>query len=160
LTGFDERGERRAREGTRCVVLGCQDPCGSNPARSNGADTQLTARLASLMTRANLTPESSNYRLDGVQIYFVDANGKFTLLGNSVIEGENAGVPLNQSSCITCHRFSSINQDRTDGITLLTSSPVGKPVPLPSKSRIRRDFVWSLGDACFGSAFQTCAPNP
>ncbi len=144
----------------RCVVLGCNDPWGSKPARTTGADTQLTTRLSNLMTRANLAPEFYNYRLDGVQINFVGANGKPTLLGNSVIEGENAGVPLNQSSCITCHQVSSVNQDGTDGITLLTSSPVGRPAPLPSHSWIRRDFVWSLGDACFGSAFQTCASNP
>jgi hypothetical protein len=144
----------------RCVVLGCFDPWGSNPPRTRGANTQLTAQLSNLMTRANLASEWRNYRLDGVQIHFLNAEGKPTLLGNSVIEGENAGVPLNQSSCITCHAASAVNQDGTDGITLLTSSPIGKPQPLPSHSWIRRDFVWSLGDACFDSAFQTCAPIP
>ncbi|HUY20505.1 MAG TPA: hypothetical protein VMV15_14925 [Candidatus Binataceae bacterium] len=144
----------------RCVVLGCFDPWGSSPPRTQGADTQLTTQLSNLMTRANLAPEWRNYRLDGVQLHFVDAQGKPTLLGNSVIEGENAGVPLTQSSCITCHQVSSINQDGTDGISLLTSSPIGKPAPLPSHAWIHRDFVWSLGDACFNAAFQTCASPP
>ncbi len=80
------------------------------------------------------------------------------LLGSSIIEGENAGVPLTESSCITCHSVSSVKSDGTDGITLLNSNPVGKPTPLPSKAWIRRDFVWSLSEACPKSLFQTCAP--
>jgi hypothetical protein len=77
-----------------------------------------------------------------------------------MIEGENAGVPLTQASCITCHAVSSVKNDGTDGITLLNSNPVGPPAPLPSKDWIRRDFVWSLSEACPGSPFQTCASAP
>ncbi len=146
----------------RCVVLGCKDPWGSNPARTSGGpsgNTQLTARLTKLMQDANLAPEWFNYRLDGVQTRYVNENGKPTLLGNSIIEGENAGVPLGQASCISCHAVSSINSDGTDGITLLNSNPVGKPQPLPSDSWLRRDFVWSLSEACPGSLFQMCTSN-
>ncbi len=146
----------------RCVVLGCRDPYGSNPVKTNGGsngNTQLTPALKTLMQQAALTPEWFNYRLDGVQTTFVDANGKPTLLGNSVIEGENAGVPLGQSSCISCHAVSSIKSDGTDGITLLNSNPVGKPVALPSSDWVRRDFVWSLSEACANSPFQTCTSN-
>jgi len=144
----------------RCVVLGCQDPFGSRPVVSHGGAggfTNLSPQLAALMKGANLAPEWTNYRLDGVQTLFVRANGKPTLLGNSVIEGENAGVPLDQASCISCHAASAIKNDGTDGITLLMSNPVGRPQPLPSSAWIRRDFVWSLGLACFNSPFQTCA---
>lgn len=146
----------------RCVVLGCKDPYGSTPVKTNGGpngNTQLTPQLKTLMQQAGLTPEWFNYRLDGVQTTFVTATGKPTLLGNSVIEGENAGVPLGQSSCISCHAVSSINSDGTDGITLLNSNPVGKPVALPSDSWLRRDFVWSLGEACPNAAFQNCTTN-
>ncbi|MBV9307740.1 MAG: hypothetical protein JOZ45_16455 [Acidobacteriaceae bacterium] len=67
------------------------------------------------------------------------------MLGNSIIEGENAGVPLKESSCISCHAVSSIKSDGTDGINLIsTVNPVGPPDPLPSPDWIRRDFVWSL----------------
>ena len=128
----------------RCKVLGCYDPFGSRPAKSNGASTQLTRQLDELMDAANLAPEWKNYRLDGVQTDFF----KPKLLGNSVIEGENAGVPLTQASCISCHAVSSVKSDGTEGINLLNSNPVGFPQPLPSNAWIRRDFVWSLGLAC------------
>jgi len=145
----------------RCVVLGCKDRFGSNPAHSNGGpdgNTQLTWRLAKLMTAANLAPEWRNYRLAGVQVSFVDRKGRPTLLGNSIIEGENVGMPLDQASCISCHAVSSVKKDGTDGITLLTSNPVGKPEPLPTGGWIRRDFVWSLSDACPNAILQTCSP--
>lgn len=139
----------------RCKVLGCEDAFGSVPARTHGANTQLSRRLEKLMDAANLAPEWKNYRLDGVQIFFTE-NWKPTLLGNSIIEGENAGVPLNESSCITCHALSSVKSDGTDGITLLNSNPVGRPDPLPSRDWIRRDFVWSLFEACPGVSFRAC----
>jgi hypothetical protein len=137
----------------RCKVLGCNDPFGSKPAKSKGANTQLTRKLDALMDAANLAPEWKNYRLDGVQTDFFVPK----LLGSSIIEGENAGVPLTQASCISCHAVSSVKNDGTDGITLLNSNPVGLPQPLPSKDWIRRDFVWSLSEACPNSPFQTCA---
>jgi hypothetical protein len=142
----------------RCVVLGCRDAFGSNPPSTKGGpggNTQLTPQLAKLMTEANLAPEWRNYRLDGVQVLFA-RGGQPTLLGNSIIEGENANVPLEQSSCISCHAASSINKNGTDGITLLKSNPIGLPQPLPSSDWIRRDFVWSLSTACPNSPFQTC----
>ncbi len=143
----------------RCKVLGCTDHFGSEPSQTNGANTQLTRRLSKLMAAANLAPEWKNYRLDGVQVFFTD-DRKPTLLGNSIIEGENAGVPLTQSSCIGCHAVSSINSDGTDGIKFLKNvNPVGEPKPLPSDDWIRRDFVWSLVEACPGSPFRpTCGP--
>jgi hypothetical protein len=137
----------------RCQVLGCTDTFGSIPATTHGTNTALTPRLKTLMTAANLGPEWYNYRLDGVQTGFFNPR----LLGNSIIEGENAGVPLTQSSCITCHATSSVKRDGTDGITLLTTNPVGLPAPLPSSAWIRRDFVWSLSMACPNSPFQLCA---
>ncbi len=131
----------------RCKVLGCDDPFGSQPARSNGGNTKLTRALQALMKAANLAPEWSNYRLDAVQTDFYRPR----LLGNSIIEGENVGMNLNQASCISCHAVSSVKSDGTDGINLLaalTTPPVGFPLPLPSNAWIRRDFVWSLGLAC------------
>jgi len=127
----------------RCKELGCTDLFGSRPVQTYGTNTQLTRQLSDLMTTANLAPEWRNYRLDGVQILFTEG-GQPTLLGNSIIEGENAGVPLAQSSCISCHALSSVKSDGTDGITLLNTNPVGNPEPLPSAEWIRRDFVWSL----------------
>jgi len=76
----------------RCKVLGCYDAFGSKPASSKGGNTQLTPSLQQLMDTANLVPERGNYRLDAVQTDFFSPK----LLGNSIIEGENAGVPLTQ----------------------------------------------------------------
>jgi hypothetical protein len=136
----------------RCKVLGCTDPFGSRPVSTHGAFTKLSATLANLMTAANLSTEWKNYRLDEVQTDFLVP----MLAGNSIIEAEAAGVPLTQSSCITCHAVSSIKNDGTDGITLLNSNPVGLPQPLPSNAWIRRDFIWSMFLACPGGA-QACA---
>jgi hypothetical protein len=144
----------------RCVVLGCFDPWGSDPPFSQGGpdgDTELSEPLARLMTQANLAPEWRNYRLNGVQVSFTEPDGRPTLLGNSILEGENAGLPLNRMSCMTCHDLSSIKQDGTDGITLLTSPPVGRPQPLPGPDWIRRDFSWSLHLACPNAGNQPCA---
>jgi hypothetical protein len=141
----------------RCKVLGCSDAFGSAPARTRGSFTGLTPRLEKLMNDAQLAPEWKNYRLDGVQIKFVHPDGKPTLLGNSIIEGENVGMNLKEASCISCHALSSVKSDGTDGITLLTNNPVGEPQPLPSADWIRRDFVWSLLEACPpGSPSQNC----
>lgn len=125
----------------RCVVLGCKDPYGSNPPTSKGARTQLTAALANLMKQANLAPEWLNYRLDGVQTDF-GTKPKPTLLGNSIIEGDNAGNPtlMKSSSCITCHDLSTIN---AQGQHLPINFIVGPPAKLPP-GYVPRDFVWSL----------------
>ena len=132
---------------SRCKVLGCYDLFGSQPARSSGADTQLTPELAALMDAASLAPEWRNYRLDAVQIDFFAPK----LLGNSIIEGENVGMNLKQASCVSCHAVSSVKKSGAEGINLLAAManpPVGLPKPLPSDAWIRRDFVWSLGLAC------------
>jgi hypothetical protein len=124
----------------RCVVLGCNDTWGSNPPTSSGSNTQLTQALADLMTQANLAPEWRNYRLDGIQTDFL-SGGMPTRLGNSIIEGDNAGNPeaMKVSSCITCHDFSTINkQGQSMGPDFLIGLPNIKP------GFVTRDFVWSL----------------
>jgi len=134
----------------RCRVLGCFDSFGSQPAYTRGRFTALTGQVEKLMDDAQLAPEWKNYRLDGVQTRFVDESGKPILLGNSIIEGENVGMDLKQSSCISCHARSSVKNDGSDGIVYLTptNNPIGEPAPLPSSDWIRRDFVWSLLNAC------------
>ena len=146
----------------RCVVLGCTDQWGSNPATTSGAFTQQTPALQALMKQANLAPEWFNYRLDGVQTDFGTASAP-TLLGNSVIEGDNVGMDLKQASCITCHSVSSIKNDGTDGIETLASMPTPPVGPefTPAAGWIARDFVWSLGLACpqvpGGGGLQSCS---
>jgi hypothetical protein len=148
----------------RCITFGaCNDSWGSNPATSNGGPggfTQASPALQSLMTQANLAPEFFNYRLDGVQTDFT-AGGAPTFLGNSIIEGENVGMKMNEASCITCHSVSSIKNDGTDGFNIfinLPNPPVGPQFKVPAGS-IARDFVWSMGFACpdpTGTGEQAC----
>ncbi len=147
----------------RCITFGpCNDPWGSVPATSNGGSggfTKLTPALQGLMTSAHLAPEFLNYRLDGVQSTFVNGSGSPTLLGNSIIEGENVGMTKGTASCITCHSVSSIKTDGTDGITVLGSMPtppVGPQYVVP-KGWIARDFVWSMMLACPDSPTGRCA---
>jgi len=141
----------------RCITFGsCNDPWGSNPATSSGGAngfTALTPALQSLMTQANLAPEFLNYRLDGVQTDFTTVNGAPTLLGNSVIEGENVGMKKNTASCITCHSESAIQKTGTDNIRNLTDK-VGPQFKVPP-GWIARDFVWSMALACPGG-IQSC----
>src|ERR1035437_3002479 len=138
----------------RCTTFGpCTDSWGSNPATSSGGADGFTAQTqatADLMKQGNLAPEFFNYRLDGVQIDFTGADGKPTFLGNSIIEGENVGLKMNQSSCITCHSVSSIKSDGLDGFNTfinLPNPPVGRQYQV-SAGWIARDFVWSMGLAC------------
>lgn len=133
----------------RCQVLGCIDAWGATPAKTSGPSTKLTAALSALMKQAALAPEWLNYRLDGVQIDFVDAAGKPTRLGNSIIEGENAGTPKQMavSSCITCHDLSTIN---AQGQSTHPNFIIGPPSNIPA-GYVRRDFVWSL--ACVVKGF-------
>lgn len=142
----------------RCVELGCSDPWGSSPAFTAGGpsgNTQQTAQIKSLMQAAKLAPEWYNYRLDGVQMLFNNVGNQqianATLLGNSIIEGDNVGMPMLQASCITCHSVSSVASNGADGINFLAAaefSPVGSnqqpPAPTASCKWIQRDFVWSL----------------
>jgi hypothetical protein len=134
----------------RCITFGpCNDPWGSNPATSSGGEsgfTQQTSAVTALMKQGNLAPEFNNYRLDGVQTTFTNADGTPTYLGNSVIEGENVGMTINTASCITCHSASSIKNDGTDGITE-NIFQVGAQYQIPT-GWIARDFAWSLGLAC------------
>jgi hypothetical protein len=144
----------------RCITFGsCNDPFGSNPATSNGGAsgfTQQTLALKALMQAANLAPEFYNYRMDGVQTTFGTAQNP-TLLGNSIIEGENVGMKTGTASCITCHSVSSIKKDGTDGITEINDQ-VGPEYQVPA-GWIARDFVWSLALACPGG-IQSCSSTP
>jgi len=137
----------------RCITFGtCKDPWGSDPAISSGGAngfTKQTPALETLMKQANLSPEFLNYRLDGAQVDFMEADGKTaTLLGNSIIEGENVGLTGGQASCITCHSSSSISKAGVDKGESLTAI-VGTQYKIPA-GWIARDFVWSLGIACPG----------
>jgi len=153
----------------RCITFGpCNDPFGSLPATSNGGVdgfTKQSSELAALMSEAGLAPEFSNYRLDGAQVAFLNNDGSSSYLGNSIIEGENAGLTGNEASCITCHSISSVKNDNTDGLYILlnvTGPLVGPQYEIPA-DWIARDFVWSMALACpdpTKTGLQACTGSP
>jgi hypothetical protein len=136
----------------RCDVYGpCRDAWGATPAVASGAGstTTLTQPLATLMQQAALPASLQNYRLVVAQTTFTLPGGGNIVAGNSIIEYEAAGVPRNQSSCISCHSMSSVNAKGTDGASLFATdpNPMGPAVVLPA-GFITRGFLWSLGLAC------------
>jgi hypothetical protein len=82
--------------------------------------------------------------MKATQIDFVATDGS-TLLGNSVIEPLAANIPIEKSSCITCHGVALFDKSTGAPYTaLLRNSPVG---PLPSYDTSKYasyDFVWGL----------------
>lgn len=150
----------------RCDNMGCHDAFGVTPSDVQphpGAVNQpsptstgtpypggtLTPALLDLFKQYGLGDEWKNYRLKGSQIDWIDATGRATLVGNSVMEDGFVAT----SSCITCHSVASFdangNFNPTIGSTPDNQSqngPInpgnfwenGKPVYLPS------DFVWGL----------------
>lgn len=144
----------------RCITFGpCNDPFGSVPPTSNGGPTgftKLSPAVTAMMTAGKLAPEFLNYRMDGVQTTFGTTQNP-TLLGNSIIEGENVGMTAGTASCITCHSVSSIKKDGTDGITEINDQ-VGPQYQIPP-GWIARDFVWSMALACPGG-IQNCSSTP
>ncbi len=133
----------------RCVTFGaCHDAWGSVPAISHGGAagfTHQTPALQRLMRQAGLAPAYFNYRLDGAQTVFGTAAHP-TLLGNSIIEGENVGMTAGTASCISCHSQSAIKGDGTDSLASLNAT-VGTRYTPPA-GWVARDFVWSMAFAC------------
>lgn len=122
----------------------CNDAWGSNPAVSEGAETQVTPALDALMTAAKLPAALRNYRLTGAQIDYVD--NTVTQLGSSFVE-LNAQVLPGQASCITCHaaaKYDNATTPPTGGNGGPAGNPVGVPTPQPP-NWISQDFSWFLG---------------
>jgi hypothetical protein len=101
--------------------------------------------LLELLERAGLEPERwSHYRLNGTQIAYTDAEGRPTVLANSIIE---AGFTT-RSSCMTCHARATIGE--SDRLSFDTE--VGNPDPAwfvvpsepPTRAYLPLDFLWSL----------------
>lgn len=137
----------------------CVDAWGSDPAKSQGADTAQTPALAALMAQAKLAPAFSNYRLTGAQTDFTNAT--VTELGSSFVEF-NAQVLPHQASCITCHnsaRFDNSTNPPTGGAGAppAGSVNVGGPTPQPP-NLVSEDFSWFLGIMPAGAATAPVAP--
>jgi len=144
--------EQRNNPG-RCDTIGCRDDWGStipkiNPNTENWKEYSegcpRSKALAALEESTGIAEVWKNYCLKGTQTEFVAADGS-KLLGNSVIEPLAADIPINESSCITCHGGALF--DKTTGAPftgILDVSPVG-PLPAYDKTKYASyDFVYGL----------------
>jgi hypothetical protein len=139
----------------RCDTMGCLDAYGAtqpvvppNLAASNTTYPACikTPELASAMSGANLEKQWQNYCLKATQINFTNpaANNNVILDGDSVTERILAGVPIEQSSCITCHAYAaytSTGAPNTNGLQTNYIGPVNKALLANSKTA---DFIWGI----------------
>ena len=154
----------------RCDTTGCYDEFGIIPSRAKippqqVANTQYpdcakSPALATQFASAGLSQVWNNYCLKGTQIDFVSTQatkGQQPLLdGDSVIERITANVPMNQSSCISCHAYATFG---SDGCVYFATNPgLASPAPIgnvtPQTGQKSYDFVWGLiaanyAQACF-----------
>ena len=92
----------------------------------------------------------NQYRLNGTQTNFTDAQGHPTRLANSVLE---AGFTA-RSSCMTCHARSTIGKD-ADRLDAFEHIHMGTPHPhwfsgredTTAKKYLQLDFMWSFARA-------------
>ena len=151
--------EHQANPG-RCDTTGCYDNYGI-PSRLASIPPQQVANtqypdcvkspdLLAQFEKAGLPKVWGNYCLKGTQIDFVsnepETKGRPLLDGDSVIERITANVPINQSSCISCHAYASFG---SDGCVYFSTNPglaPGGPIGnvTPQKGQKTYDFVWGL----------------
>ena len=143
----------------RCDLIGCHDSFGAvsadvepneKPYQSYG-DCAKTPALKAMLGSSGIDPVRFNYCLKGTQVTFLDDNGLPILLGNSVIEPLNAGVPIARSSCVTCHGYASFGADgnptndvQKDVLNVPLQSPIGNIDPRIMQNSVSNDFIWGL----------------
>jgi hypothetical protein len=135
----------------RCDDSGCNDSFGAEtpvvvkkvaPNQYYG-ECKKSAPLQAMFTNGGLDSVWQNYCLKGSQVSFVTSNGQATILGNSVIERINAGVPIMQSSCITCHGYASFNKDgNINGA--VNDNLTGVVDQSKLQGFLSNDFIWGI----------------
>lgn len=131
----------------RCDLTGCVDNFGAvtatvapKAAWSQYGTCAKSPAAARLLRGANVPSVFNNYCLTGTQVNYVDGSGNATVLSSPIIEPLNAGVPTNQSSCITCHQGASFN---ASGVAGPVKGGIGNPQPLPTGAKAY-DFMWGI----------------
>jgi hypothetical protein len=140
----------------RCDDIGCHDAYGAvtahvpaNAKPNQGyPDCAKSGALLQNFGAAGLSPVWQNYCLKGAQSNYITNTGAPTLLGNSVIEGLNAGVPVSQSSCVTCHATAAFNSRGAALAVGLDNDETGAPQPSwygsGTTADQQSDFVWAI----------------
>ena len=146
----------------RCDTMGCYDDFGveaslESIAPRTTADTfypncAKSKALAAKFHAAGLSPVWSSYCLKETQVDFVStqpaSKGQPVLDGNSLTERIGAGVPIPQSSCISCHKNASytvVGSDpskRAAANKAIADAPIGQVTV--QKPYTTYDFVWGL----------------
>ncbi|MGD0334756.1 MAG: hypothetical protein ABSA90_16100 [Xanthobacteraceae bacterium] len=135
----------------RCDDIGCHDSFGATvpdvppttPLWQQYGECQKTAAVAAMFTNAGINPVWKNYCLKGSQITFVNS-GTPTLLGNSVIEAINAGVPIAKSSCITCHAYASFDKAGDGNGAAAGANYTGNVDQTKLQGWATNDFLWGV----------------
>ena len=135
----------------RCDDTGCHDQFGATiadvesktPPNQRYGECKKSPAVQAMFANGGIDAVWQNYCLKGSQIDFVQ-DGKNIILGNSVIERINAGVPVLQSSCITCHAYASF--DSTGNTGGPPSPPAVGPVNQQLLNGLKtNDFIWGNG---------------
>ncbi|HXC57564.1 MAG TPA: hypothetical protein VNU97_19850 [Rhizomicrobium sp.] len=142
--------EHRSSPG-RCDTIGCHDDYGATVANVAPAATPntdygpcaKTPAVQALLKSGGADPIWNNYCLKGTQINYLTKAGTPTLLGNSVIERINAGVPIAQSSCLSCHTYASLNNAGAPNFAALDNQ-IGGIKPSLLHGYKQNDFLWGL----------------
>lgn len=134
----------------RCDTMGCYDSFGakkSSVAPAAAANGQYgacakPAALEKMFKAAKLDDVWNNYCLKSSQIDVVSKKGTSLMLGDSFTERIAANVPINQSSCMSCHAAAAVTSTGAAYTVLLNNSPMGK-VTLPPDA-VAVDFIWGI----------------
>lgn len=156
----------------RCDDTGCRDTFGAEAATVAArrkpnlgyAQCHPSEALRHLFEDAGVADVWLNYCLEGTQTDFVTSTGRPTLLGNSVAETINAGVPHGRSSCMTCHAEAAFDRH---GRSAKADPQVGTPQPewfigsgTEKAPQFRQaDFAWAIPFCAKpGAAVSACVP--
>ena len=159
----------------RCDTMGCYDEYGALPPLTSIApaavpNTQYPAcrkspELVAMFTSAGLPDVWQNYCLKSTQIDFVSTQlatqGQPVLSGDSIVERIAANIPIDRSSCITCHAYAAFNKDSkickdNTGLKDGSGAPIGPFTPQAGQKTF--DFVWGLLAARIFDRNAPCAP--
>ncbi|HVY24597.1 MAG TPA: hypothetical protein VG962_14710 [Steroidobacteraceae bacterium] len=142
----------------RCDTMGCYDKFGMPAslaaippvATANTQYPKCSSKSPALVAMFKGLPAVwKNYCLKDTQIDYVSTQAKTkgqpVLNGDSVVERILAGVPIAQSSCISCHAYAAFSSkgcvaSNNPGIN--NPAPIGTVTPQPGQKQY--DFVWGL----------------
>jgi hypothetical protein len=143
--------EHRSNPG-RCDVIGCHDLYGAivpnvaprTPPNTDYGPCAKSPGAMQQLQRVHADAVWANYCLKGTQVDYLRPDGTPTVLANSVIERMNKGVPVDHTSCITCHTYASFDSGGHPNYAALGPRPIGAVNPAVLKGYLQNDTLWSF----------------